>query len=46
MGSNIWTFNVQDGFSEALVRGCRLALLTPEDYRKICIAETLEGGWT
>lgn len=35
-------FNVQDGYAEALVRGHRLALLTPEDYRKLMMAETLE----
>ncbi|KAH0487439.1 MAG: uncharacterized protein KVP18_001944 [Porospora cf. gigantea A] len=35
-------FNVKDGFPEALVRGFRQSLLTPEDYRRMGMAETLE----
>eukprot|EP01054_Gregarina_sp_Poly1_P002913 Gregarina_sp_Poly_1__2912@NODE_1813_length_3282_cov_262_359253_g419_i2_p1_GENE_NODE_1813_length_3282_cov_262_359253_g419_i2NODE_1813_length_3282_cov_262_359253_g419_i2_p1_ORF_typecomplete_len404_score60_31vATPsynt_AC39/PF01992_16/6_6e96_NODE_1813_length_3282_cov_262_359253_g419_i25141725 len=42
MGAEISTFNVQDGFSEALIRGFRGALLTHEDYRKLGMAESLE----
>lgn len=35
-------FNINDGFSEALVRGLRSGFLTPEDYRRLGSAETLE----
>lgn len=43
MGGGMSTFNLQDGFLEGIVRGNRQALLTPDDYRKLCMAETLEG---
>lgn len=36
-------FNIQDGYMEAIVRGNRLALLSPDDYRKLMMAENLEG---
>eukprot|EP01053_Blabericola_migrator_P013578 Blabericola_migrator_1__13577@NODE_999_length_5741_cov_116_595523_g56_i2_p2_GENE_NODE_999_length_5741_cov_116_595523_g56_i2NODE_999_length_5741_cov_116_595523_g56_i2_p2_ORF_typecomplete_len479_score99_82vATPsynt_AC39/PF01992_16/2_1e96_NODE_999_length_5741_cov_116_595523_g56_i25441980 len=42
MGAELSLFNVQDGFSEALIRGFRGALLTPDDYRKLGMAESLE----
>jgi len=35
-------FNVNHGFSEAIVRGLRSGFLTPEDYRRIAAADTLE----
>jgi V-type H+-transporting ATPase subunit d len=35
-------FNVQNGFSEALVRGLRSGFLTTEDYRRISACDTLE----
>jgi V-type H+-transporting ATPase subunit d len=35
-------FNINDGFSEALVRGLRSGFLTPEDYRRLATADTLE----
>mmetsp|Transcript_52409 Transcript_52409/g.113566 ORF Transcript_52409/g.113566 Transcript_52409/m.113566 type:complete len:392 (-) Transcript_52409:149-1324(-) len=35
-------FNVKHGFTEALVRGLRSGFLTPEDYRRIGTADTLE----
>lgn len=35
-------FNVQHGFNEALVRGLRSGCLTPEDYRRLGAADTLD----
>eukprot|EP00747_Dinoflagellata_sp_TGD_P162714 gnl/TRDRNA2_/TRDRNA2_180623_c0_seq1.p1 gnl/TRDRNA2_/TRDRNA2_180623_c0~~gnl/TRDRNA2_/TRDRNA2_180623_c0_seq1.p1 ORF type:complete len:396 (-),score=120.98 gnl/TRDRNA2_/TRDRNA2_180623_c0_seq1:7-1194(-) len=35
-------FNVDNGFTEALVRGLRSGFLGPEDYRRIGTADTLE----
>jgi len=35
-------FNVNHGFAEAVVRGLRSGFLTPEDYRRIGTADTLE----
>eukprot|EP01056_Protomagalhaensia_sp_Gyna25_P000094 Protomagalhaensia_sp_Gyna_25__93@NODE_1047_length_2255_cov_21_462094_g834_i0_p1_GENE_NODE_1047_length_2255_cov_21_462094_g834_i0NODE_1047_length_2255_cov_21_462094_g834_i0_p1_ORF_typecomplete_len472_score90_02vATPsynt_AC39/PF01992_16/5_5e95_NODE_1047_length_2255_cov_21_462094_g834_i05581973 len=42
MGAELSTFNVQDGYSEALIRGLKGALLSPDDYRKLGMAESLE----
>jgi len=35
-------FNVNHGFSESIVRGLRSGFLTPEDYRRISAADTLD----
>jgi len=35
-------FNVNHGFTESLVRGLRSGFLTPEDYRRVGTADTLE----
>jgi len=35
-------FNVQHGFTEALIRGLRSGFLTPEDYRRLSSSESLE----
>lgn len=35
-------FNVNHGFTEALVRGMRSGFLGPEDYRRVASADTLE----
>jgi len=35
-------FNVQNGFTEAMVRGLRSGFLTQEDYRRIGACDTLE----
>jgi V-type H+-transporting ATPase subunit d len=35
-------FNVNHGFSEAVVRGLRSGFLTPEDYRRLGTSDTLE----
>lgn len=35
-------FNINDGFTEALCRGLRSGFLTPEDYRRLATADTLE----
>eukprot|EP01069_Polyplicarium_translucidae_P004916 Polyplicarium_translucidae@DN2684_c0_g1_i1.p1 len=42
MGGEMSTFNIQDGYAEALVRGMRSGFLTPDDYRKLSMAESLE----
>lgn len=42
MSGGIWTFNVKDGYCEALLRGLRQSLLTPDDYRRLGLADTLE----
>jgi len=39
---NIATFNVDDGFSEGIVRGYRAGILTATDYANLCQAEVLE----
>jgi V-type H+-transporting ATPase subunit d len=36
------TFNVDDGFLEAVARGYRLKILTKDDYQQLIQAETLE----
>ena len=43
--AGISTFNIQDGFCEALVRGYRSGFLKDSDYAAICGSETLEGAW-
>jgi V-type H+-transporting ATPase subunit d len=40
--AEISLFNVQHGFSEALVRGLRSGYLSEEDYRRLKTADTLE----
>jgi V-type H+-transporting ATPase subunit d len=40
--SELSLFNVQNGFTEALVRGLRSGFLTQEDYRRIGACDTLE----
>ena len=37
------TFNMQHGYSEALVRGYKSGFLTDQDYRHLCQCETLDG---
>ena len=37
------TFNMQHGYSEALVRGYKSGFLTENEYRHISQCETLEG---
>ena len=37
------TFNMQHGYSEALVRGYRSGFLTESDYHHITQCESLEG---
>ena len=44
MAGGLATFNVQDGFCEALVRGYRSGFLKDGDYAAICGSETLEGA--
>ena len=39
----ITTFNIQNGFVEALVRGYRSGFLLDGDYHRIVQCETLEG---
>lgn len=36
------TFNVKDGYAEAIVRGYKLGLLTPADYNNLSQCETLD----
>eukprot|EP01087_Luapelamoeba_hula_P005051 TRINITY_DN15136_c0_g1_i1.p1 TRINITY_DN15136_c0_g1~~TRINITY_DN15136_c0_g1_i1.p1 ORF type:complete len:382 (-),score=64.49 TRINITY_DN15136_c0_g1_i1:81-1184(-) len=38
----IMTFNVDDGYAEAIVRGYRGGVLTPADYANLCQAEVLD----
>lgn len=40
--SSIWTFNTKDGYAEAICRGFRQSLLTPEGYRRLGMADTLD----
>jgi len=44
VGSPGWpiTFNIKDGYTEALVRGFRAGILTPQDYTNLTQCETLE----
>jgi hypothetical protein len=37
------TFNIDDGFPEAIVRGYRSGILTPADYANLTQCESLEG---
>lgn len=39
---SIFTFNLNDGFSEAILRGYRQCLLTPEDYNRLGRCATME----
>ncbi|GBG75744.1 hypothetical protein CBR_g20991 [Chara braunii] len=41
-GFEAMTFNVKDGYLEAMVRGYRSGLLTAADYNNLCQCETLE----
>lgn len=36
-------FNVDHGYLEGLVRGCKASLLTQQDYANLVQCETLEG---
>ena len=40
------TFNIDDGFPEAIVRGYRSGILTPADYANLTQCESLEGTTT
>jgi V-type H+-transporting ATPase subunit d len=42
MPTELSFFNVNHGFTEALIRGLRSGFLGPEDYRRLATAETLE----
>eukprot|EP01071_Lankesteria_metandrocarpae_P012532 Lankesteria_metandrocarpae@DN600_c0_g1_i1.p1 len=35
-------FNIKHGYCEALVRGLRSGLLSPDDYRRVAMSETLD----
>jgi len=37
------SFNINDGFCEALVRGLRSGFLKDEDYHHLARCETIEG---
>lgn len=37
------TFNMQHGYSEALVRGYKSGFLKDQDYHHLCQCETLDG---
>lgn len=37
------SFNINDGYLEALVRGFRSGILTHADYNNLCNCETLDG---
>ncbi|GAX82090.1 hypothetical protein CEUSTIGMA_g9518.t1 [Chlamydomonas eustigma] len=41
-GFEMLTYNIQDGFLEAVVRGHRSGLLTVADYNNLCQCESLE----
>lgn len=43
MRRSLMTFNIDDGFPEAIVRGFRSGILTPADYANLTQCETLEG---
>jgi V-type H+-transporting ATPase subunit d len=36
------SFNINHGFTEALIRGLRSGFLSPEDYRRVAAADSLE----
>ena len=38
-----WSFNVDNGYLEGLVRGFKAGILTQADYLNLCQCETLEG---
>ena len=40
---NMSSFNMQHGYSEALVHGYKSGFLKDQDYRHLCQCETLEG---
>lgn len=42
MAGGLTTFNIQDGFVEALVRGYRLGILTDSEFNHLSQCETLE----
>jgi len=42
MRRTIMTFNVDDGYIEAICRGFRSGILTPNDYANLCQAEVLD----
>ena len=41
-GFEMMSFNIKDGFLEAILRGYRSGLLTAADYNNLCQCETLE----
>ena len=41
-GFEMMSFNIKDGFFEAILRGYRSGLLTAADYNNLCQCETLE----
>ena len=41
-GFEALTFNINDGYLEAIVRGYRGGLLTTADYNNLCQCETLD----
>lgn len=41
-----YTFNVDNGYFEGLVRGFRCGILSADDYANLCQCETLEGALT
>ena len=41
-GWEMLSFNIHDGFLEAIVRGNRSGLLTAADYNNLCQCETLD----
>lgn len=43
MESDELSFNVDHGYLEGLVRGCKAGLLTRQDYANLVQCETLEG---
>lgn len=43
LGSAELCFNVDHGYLEGLVRGCKAGLLTQQDYLNLVQCETLEG---
>lgn len=43
LGSAELSFNVDHGYLEGLVRGCKAGLLTQQDYLNLVQCETLEG---
>jgi len=38
----MFTFNIDDGFNEAILRGYQLVLLTRNDYQNLCQCEKLD----